>query len=108
MLVVGVKQQIDELIRRAGAEPCFVGGYRVTDPAAMTAAAEATGAARAEVEARLSKVRHNAVLILVMPSTEHPWRRSRCYSARCAIMLPAALFVPETSNTSMNPTQLLV
>ena len=57
VLVIGVKQQIDELIRRAGSEPHFVGGYRVTDAAAMTAAAEATGAARAEVEARLSKVR---------------------------------------------------
>ena len=65
VLVIGVKQQIDELIRRAGSQPCFIGGYRVTDPAAMTAAAEATGAARAEVEARLSKVGGQGVCLLL-------------------------------------------
>ena len=56
MLVLGLKQQIDSLIRAAGSEPRYEGGYRITDEIAMVAAAEAIGAARAQVEARLSKV----------------------------------------------------
>lgn len=56
ILVLGLKQQIDSLIRGAGSEPRYEGGYRITDEIAMVAAAEAIGAARAEVEARLSKV----------------------------------------------------
>ena len=57
VLVLGLKQQIDALIHRAGGQPQYAGGYRITDRTALTAAAEAIGAARAEVEARLSKVR---------------------------------------------------
>lgn len=55
VLILGLKGQIDTLIGMAGSEPRYVGGYRITDEVAMIAAAEAIGAARAEVEARLSK-----------------------------------------------------
>ena len=55
VLVVGARVQINEAIRAKGIEPRYVGGYRVTDDVAMRAAVAAAGAARMEVEARLSK-----------------------------------------------------
>ncbi len=48
--------EIDHLLEARGVAPHYVDGYRVTDMEVMTAAAEATGAARVEVEAALSKV----------------------------------------------------
>lgn len=56
VLVLGVRRQMDGLLAARGIAPQYVGGYRVTDMEVMTAAAEATGAARVEVEAALSKV----------------------------------------------------
>lgn len=56
VLVVGARLQVNEAIRATGSEPQFVSGYRVTDAVAMEAAVQAAGAARMEVEARLSKV----------------------------------------------------
>lgn len=56
VLVLGVRRQMDRLLAARGLEPHYVDGYRVTDMDVMTAAAEATGAARVEVEAALSKV----------------------------------------------------
>ena len=56
VLVLGVRLQMDGLLAARGVAPQYVGGYRVTDMEVMTAAAEATGAARVEVEAALSKV----------------------------------------------------
>lgn len=47
--MVGHQQQIDERLRQQGLEPRFVGGYRVTDAAALKAAAEASGLSRMEV-----------------------------------------------------------
>ncbi|BDA40699.1 Amino-acid acetyltransferase [Coccomyxa sp. Obi] len=55
VIVVGHQQQIDERLRQQGLEPRFVGGYRVTDAAALKAAAEASGLSRMEVEAHLSR-----------------------------------------------------
>lgn len=55
VLVVGARMQINEAIRAKGKEPMYAGGYRVTDDVAMRAAVAAAGAARMEVEARLSK-----------------------------------------------------
>ena len=61
VLVLGVRLQMDGLLAARGVARQYVDGYRVTDMEVMTAAAEATGAARVEVEAALSKVRTEAV-----------------------------------------------
>ena len=50
VIVLGAQQQIDAQLRQQGREPRFVGGYRVTDPAALLAAVEASGCSRMEVE----------------------------------------------------------
>lgn len=55
VVVVGARMQINEAMRAHGVEPEYAGGYRVTDDVAMHAAIAAAGAARMEVEARLSK-----------------------------------------------------
>jgi amino-acid N-acetyltransferase len=55
VVVVGARSRINEAIRAFGIEPEYAGGYRVTDEVAMEAAVAAAGAARMEVEARLSK-----------------------------------------------------
>ncbi|KAK9916644.1 hypothetical protein WJX75_005288 [Coccomyxa subellipsoidea] len=55
VIVVGHQQQIDERLRQQGLQPRFVGGYRVTDPPALRAAAEAAGLSRMEVESHLSR-----------------------------------------------------
>lgn len=62
VLVLGVRHQMDKLLAARGLEPHYVDGYRVTDMDVMTAAAEATGAARVEVEAALSKALSTQVL----------------------------------------------
>jgi amino-acid N-acetyltransferase len=49
VIVLGAQQQIDAQLRQQGREPRFVGGYRVTDPAALLAAVEASGCSRMEV-----------------------------------------------------------
>lgn len=56
VLVLGVRKQMDRLLLDRGILPRFAGGFRVSDGDVLTAAAEATGAARTEVEAALSKV----------------------------------------------------
>jgi acetylglutamate kinase len=56
VLVLGVRKQMDQLLSARGIVPCFAAGFRVSDGDVMTAAAEATGAARTKVEAALSKV----------------------------------------------------
>lgn len=55
VLVVGARMQINEAIIACGMKPTYAGGYRVTDSISMKAAIQAAGAARMEVEARLSK-----------------------------------------------------
>lgn len=55
VLVLGVRKQMDQLLSARGIVPCFAAGFRVSDGDVMTAAAEATGAARTKVEAALSK-----------------------------------------------------
>ena len=62
VLVLGARPNIDALVRRTGGEPQYAGGQRVTDGVTMAAAMQAAGAARLDVEARLSKVRHLAHL----------------------------------------------
>lgn len=56
VLVLGVRQLMDELLMARGITPTFVAGYRISDNDVMVAAAEATGAARVQVEAALSRV----------------------------------------------------
>lgn len=56
VLVLGTRPNIDARVRQSGAEPCYAAGQRVTDAATMHAAMQAAGAARMQVEARLSKV----------------------------------------------------
>lgn len=58
VLVLGVRQLMDSLLTRRGIQPTFAAGYRISDNDVMLAAAEATGAARVQVEAALSKVCH--------------------------------------------------
>ncbi|KAK9810524.1 hypothetical protein WJX72_012135 [[Myrmecia] bisecta] len=55
VVVLGARPQINEALREQGAEPRYELGSRVTDALAMQAAMQAAGAARMEVEARLSK-----------------------------------------------------
>lgn len=56
MLVLGARQQIDELLQKQGEAPQYAAGYRVTDAIAMQATVQAAGASRMAVEAQLSKV----------------------------------------------------
>lgn len=56
VLVLGARPGIDAMVRDSGHEPRYSHGQRVTDGVAMEAAMQAAGAARMEVEARLSKV----------------------------------------------------
>lgn len=62
VLVLGVRKQMDQLLLDRGIVPRFAAGFRVSDGDVMTAAAEATGAARTEVEAALSKALSTQVL----------------------------------------------
>lgn len=56
VVVLGTKPQIDARLARAGdgSKGRLVGGYRVTDDAALAAAVDAAGAVRVAVEASLS------------------------------------------------------
>ncbi len=56
--MLGVRPGIDDMVRDSGHELTYSRGQRVTDGVAMEAAMQAAGAARMEVEARLSKVSH--------------------------------------------------
>ena len=56
VLVLGARQQIDELLQKQGEAPQYAAGYRVTDSMAMQIAVQAAGASRMAVEAQLSKV----------------------------------------------------
>ena len=56
VLVLGARQQIDELLQKQGEAPQYAAGYRVTDSVAMQTAVQAAGASRMAVEAQLSKV----------------------------------------------------
>ncbi|KAL3154263.1 hypothetical protein ABBQ32_013759 [Trebouxia sp. C0010 RCD-2024] len=55
VLVLGARQQIDELLQKQGEAPQYAAGYRVTDAIAMQATVQAAGASRMAVEAQLSK-----------------------------------------------------
>ena len=56
VLVLGARQQIDDLLHKQGESPQYAAGYRVTDSVAMQTAVQAAGAGRMAVEAQLSKV----------------------------------------------------
>lgn len=56
VLVLGARPNIDAMVRQSGAEPQYAAGQRVTDARTMQAAMQAAGAARMQVEGRLSKV----------------------------------------------------
>ena len=53
VLVIGARQQIDELLEKQGEAPQYAAGYRVTDSVAMQTAVQAAGSSRMAVEARL-------------------------------------------------------
>ena len=53
-MALGTKPQVDGRLLRSGAASKFVEGYRVTDAAALSAAVDAAGAARLEIEAAMS------------------------------------------------------
>lgn len=55
-VALGTGPQVDARLAARGAPSRFVGGYRVTDAAALDAAVDAAGAARVVVEAAMSKV----------------------------------------------------
>lgn len=54
VLVHGARPQIEERLKRAGAEPQYALGLRVTDDAGLAAVKEAVGCLRVEIEALLS------------------------------------------------------
>jgi amino-acid N-acetyltransferase len=54
VLVHGARPQIEERLRRWGAEMQYLGGLRITDDAALACVKDAAGAVRVEVEALLS------------------------------------------------------
>ena len=56
VIVIGARQQIDDLLAKQGEAPQYAAGYRVTDAAAMQTAIQAAGASRMAVEAQLSRV----------------------------------------------------
>ena len=56
VLIIGARQQTDELLEKQGEAPQYAAGYRVTDSVAMQTAVQAAGASRMAVEAQLSKV----------------------------------------------------
>ena len=58
VLIIGARQQIDELLEKQGEAPQYAAGYRVTDSVAMQTAVQAAGASRMAVEAQLSKVKN--------------------------------------------------
>lgn len=55
VIVLGARQQIDDLLTKQGEAPQYAAGYRVTDAAAMQTAVQAAGASRMAVEAQLSR-----------------------------------------------------
>ncbi|KAL0055755.1 hypothetical protein WJX82_004086 [Trebouxia sp. C0006] len=55
VLIIGARQQIDELLEKQGEAPQYAAGYRITDSVAMQTAVQAAGASRMAVEAQLSK-----------------------------------------------------
>ena len=63
VLVVGCRQQVNELLEEQGVHAQHACGYRVTDAVAMQAVVQAAGSSRMEVEARLSKVRPGALQV---------------------------------------------
>lgn len=56
VVVLGAAPQIDASLAERGEAPHFIGGYRVTTPAALEAAVEAAGRGRTAVEQYLSRV----------------------------------------------------
>lgn len=56
VIVLGARQQIDDLLTKQGEAPEYAAGYRVTDATAMHTAVQAAGASRMAVEAQLSRV----------------------------------------------------
>lgn len=54
VVALGTKPQVDGRLSRSGSQSKFVDGYRVTDAAALSAAVDAAGAARLELEAAMS------------------------------------------------------
>ncbi len=64
VLVLGVKEQVDDRLRALGAGPRYVRGYRITDTTAMRVALEQAAFMRTQVEAALSKVCRRFLLFL--------------------------------------------
>ena len=56
VVVAGVQNQIDDLLRERGMQPRYMDGYRLTDRDAMKVVIEAAGEARTQCEQSLSKV----------------------------------------------------
>lgn len=54
VLVPGIRPQIERRLARDGEALCYVGGLRITTPAALNAVKEATGAAMLDLQALLS------------------------------------------------------
>lgn len=64
VIVLGAQPQIDTALQERGVFTQFVGGYRVTDAAALEAAVEAAGMSRTAVEQYLSRVRSRSMIIV--------------------------------------------
>ena len=84
VIVLGSQQQIDAHLRDHGREPQFVGGYRITDQAALRGAIEASGCSRMEVRGACPPLMH---VCLVQPlSFTRTWHAAHALAAsRCTL-----------------------
>ena len=104
VLIIGARQQIDELLEKQGEAPQYAAGYRITDSVAMQTAVQAAGASRMAVEAQLSKVNNPTPITknFVSPNTTRNSLVSHSAPMHLSVALPDA-----TTTTTGNPTQLL-
>ena len=65
VVVTGVTNQIDEMLRERGMQPRYMNGYRITDRDTMKVVVEAVGEARTQCEQSLSKVSMQVAMMML-------------------------------------------
>lgn len=72
MIVVGVQNQIDQMLLERGMQPRYMNGNRITDRETMRIVTEAVGEVRTQIEQTLSKVREALYIQEDIPDTYSP------------------------------------